>query len=360
MGIGLKTLGRQGLQALLLIAAVIAAAASAQAPKLRTPGIDCPVVKNADGSTTLVPCNRPDFIEKAPPPVFPYPNVPPPKLPEAPPQTHGLDLTVNTDANAKAYHDWLCANDAGDFIFRTAENVEGIYEMRSREESYKIHLEKYGLYRPGHTRPNEPFANDRYFWEDPLGLAWYPDLQPAWTATANYPQIPAGMIGHTLKKSYRFVETAIWRDDLPKYDGARFFRHEPIFPAEARVTVAGVAVMPASRQIVTNKKHVSEIKSRYGYFWRGVTRSSLDRALGIAGGEIIVLDLTTNEIMGYSRSWAFSRRNRARADPIEREAQSEWRAVYACPQRFHQYSHRALLRKILPGIGIDPENLPKK
>ena len=364
MGIGLKTLGRQGLQALLLIAAVIAAAASAQAPKLRTPGVDCPVVKNADGSTTLVPCNRPDFIEKAPPPVFPYPNVPAPKLPEAPPQTHGLDLTVNTDANAKAYHDWLCANDAGEFIFRTAENVEGIYEMRSRQESYKIHLEKFGLYRPGMLWPNEPFSNDRYFWEDPLGLAWYPDSLNRFTANAqNLPhpdgRLARGLVGYNLGMAYQFEEKAIWRADLSKYGDARYFRYEPTFPAEAQLTSGGNAVMPVANPIVTKRTPVVELKSRYGYFWRGLTRSDHERAMGIAGSEIIIVDLATNNVMAIRRSWAYSRRNPGRRDAVEREAQSQWIGVFQCCSMADMGGIFPFLRKVLKPSGIDPARLTR-
>lgn len=364
MGIDLKTVGRQGLQALALIAAAITATATAQVPKLRTPGIDCPVVKNADGSTLLVPCNRPDFVEKAPPPVFPYPNVPPPKLPEAPPQTHGLDLTINTDANAKAYHDWLCANDAGEFIFRTAENVEGYFEMRSREESYKIHLEKYGLYRPGNPWPNEPFSNDRYFWEDPLGLAWYPDTLNRFTAVGiNLPQpdgrLPPSVVGYNLGTAYQFREKAIWRADLAKYGAARYFRYEPIFPAEAQITSGGNAVMPMTNPIVTKQTPVTEIRSQFGYFWRGLTRSVHDRAMGIAGGEIIIVALATNEVMAVRRSWAYSRRNPARRDPVEREAQSQWVNVYQCPTTANLGGTISFLQRVLKPSGIDPKRLPR-
>ena len=33
------------------------------------------------------------------------------------------------------------------------------------------------------------------------------------------------------------------------------------------------------------------------YVWRGITRPH-DREMGIAGGELIVLDLQTNEVLG--------------------------------------------------------------
>ena len=51
-------------------------------------------------------------------------------------------------------------------------------------------------------------------------------------------------------------------------------------------------------------------KSRYGYTWRGIVRPH-DREMGIAGGEIIVLDLETNEVLGGA-AWVYSRLDNVR------------------------------------------------
>ena len=48
---------------------------------------------------------------------------------------------------------------------------------------------------------------------------------------------------------------------------------------------------------------VPELRSRYGVVWRGINRP-FDREMGIAGGETIVLDLKTNEILAISRGFA--------------------------------------------------------
>lgn len=44
-------------------------------------------------------------------------------------------------------------------------------------------------------------------------------------------------------------------------------------------------------------------KARYGFTWRGIKRPH-DREMGIAGGELIVLDLETNEVLGLRRGYA--------------------------------------------------------
>lgn len=46
-----------------------------------------------------------------------------------------------------------------------------------------------------------------------------------------------------------------------------------------------------------------QLKSRYAYTWRGIRRP-YDRQYDIAGGELIVLDRITGEILGVRRSFA--------------------------------------------------------
>src|SRR4029079_6369569 len=51
---------------------------------------------------------------------------------------------------------------------------------------------------------------------------------------------------------------------------------------------------------VLTSKSVDTLKSEYAYTWRGITRIK-DRELGIAGGEVIVIGLATNEVLGFRR-----------------------------------------------------------
>src|SRR3982751_46322 len=53
--------------------------------------------------------------------------------------------------NAKEYWEHLCKAEAGEFIYKTVENVEGIYQMRPRE-----HV-------------TDQMLQDRHFLEDPYG-----------------------------------------------------------------------------------------------------------------------------------------------------------------------------------------------
>jgi len=58
--------------------------------------------------------------------------------------------------------------------------------------------------------------------------------------------------------------------------------------------------------IIPKVEAVQEIKSRYGYMWRGIERSLHDRELGIAGGEVLIFDLQTNEVLGVRRNFVSS------------------------------------------------------
>jgi hypothetical protein len=85
---------------------------------------------------------------------------------------------------------------------------------------------------------------------------------------------------------YSYVEASLSPSVSPKVPGARYRRYSGY-------------VQDRSPMI---EEHVIELKSRYGYTWRGISRPH-DRELGIAGGELIVLDLQSNEVLGVRRGF---------------------------------------------------------
>lgn len=79
-----------------------------------------------------------------------------------------------------------------------------------------------------------------------------------------------------------------------------------------------------------NRKTLTEetatmIKSRYGYAWRGITRPH-DRELGIAGGELIILDVQSNEVVAVRRGYIRSGDVRNNLTGIW------WLGGHACPK----------------------------
>jgi len=218
-------------------------------------------------------CNYLKLRRRVLPEIWPYPNVPKPQPPEAPsPPIYRMGMS------AKQYFSALCKAEAGEFIYRTVDNVAGVYEIRPR----------------GYARPEALY--DRYVMEDPYG---YTEAEAMNTVTL--------FVG---PKKYRFAEVPIQRErtrlrqlDHKWFDPSIFSR-----PTKDDV-VARYFGYDGRNQKSLKKEYDSKLKSRYGYTWRGIKRPK-DREHGIAGGELIVVDLKTNEILGIRRGFVRAAKSR--------------------------------------------------
>ncbi|SRR5579884_2290061 len=153
------------------------------------------------------------------------------------------------------YFEHLCKTEAGEFIYRTVENVEGLYMMRPRERVFDDHMQHL------------------YALEDPYGHEDWEAKNPE-----NFYVRPG---------RYRFLEKPLSSSKNPMTAGVRFLRYAGYDGQDSKTMVV---------QEVPNRK------SLYGYTWRGITRPH-DRELGIAGGELIVLDLQSNEVLAVRRGF---------------------------------------------------------
>ncbi|HEY5658811.1 MAG TPA: hypothetical protein VIY27_13560, partial [Myxococcota bacterium] len=107
--------------------------------------------------------------------IWPYPEVPEPKWPAAPePPVYRWWIT------AKQYFEALCKAEAGEFIYRTVDNVEGVYQIRPRLTQWTYEL------------------RDRYVVEDPYGYT---------LGEAQY-----GLWQFVSKGRFRFLEVPIERE----------------------------------------------------------------------------------------------------------------------------------------------------
>jgi len=154
------------------------------------------------------------------------------------------------------YFDHLCKTEAGEFIYKTVENVEGLYMMRPRSRATDFELEHlYALEDPyGHTD-----------WEarDPQTIF----IDPPW-------------------RGYSYIEMPLVSSSSSKISDARYGRYFGYVQSKSLMV----------------EEHVAQLKSQYGYTWRGISVAH-DRELGIAGGELIVLDLQTREVLGVRRGF---------------------------------------------------------
>jgi hypothetical protein len=154
------------------------------------------------------------------------------------------------------YFDHLCKTEAGEFIYKTVENVEGLYLMRSRETVNDYNLQHlYAL--------EDPYAYSDIETDAPQKLF----INPPWWR-------------------YKFFEVRKTEPATGLKSTTRYLRYSGYVQDKSPMDV----------------EEVSTIRSQYGYTWRGIKRPN-DRELGIVGGELIVMDLHSNEVLAMRRGY---------------------------------------------------------
>jgi len=174
------------------------------------------------------------------------------------------------------YFEHLCKTEAGEFIFKTVDNVDTIMQMRPRKlyvGSEWAHL---------------------YAIEDPYGHFFQEveDVAHHFVSPRMYTYFEIPVAGR------QKVDNLTW----------------------GGLTDPSMRVMPPSEAKIAryfgydnwSRKYPRDImklefdvtaRARYGFTWRGIKRP-FDREMGIGGGELIVLDLKTQEVLGVRRGYA--------------------------------------------------------
>jgi hypothetical protein len=187
-----------------------------------------------------------------PRPGTPRPHVPPPDL----------DKLYRTGISQKEYFAALCRAYAGEFIQRTVENIESIYQIRPRALASDYEIE------------------DPYVIEDPYGYFV--------SESFDFLVLYAGGARHPRGPRYSFVEGPNVLAHTQFGKNSDYIRIDIPDPKErARGTA------------------IDSIRSKYGFTWRDIT-GVRERELGIAGGDLIVVDLETGEVLGHRRGFARS------------------------------------------------------
>ena len=187
------------------------------------------------------------------------------KIPNPVPEDSGYKPGMTS----QEYFDHLCKSEAGEFIYKTVENVEGLYMMRPREHA------------------NDYMQEHLYAMEDPYG---YMDSES---------QDPEFFFVGPLR--YKFLEHPLAPGK--KSSWGRSFLDNSYFVASDNGAHHERYIGSNGRDPLTMTKEYDVVrKARYGYTWRGIVRPH-DREMGIAGGELIVLDLETKDILGVRRGY---------------------------------------------------------
>jgi len=178
------------------------------------------------------------------------------RIPNPVPQDSGYRSTMSSNE----YFDHLCKTEAGEFVFKTASGVEGLYLMRPP------------------TPPTDYDMMDRYKLEAPPIERLFPKV-------VNDPASRSGFFVFPGDKSYQFME-----EPLPVRSGRTGF-----------VRAYGYRDMTTPRPVEV----VESLRSKYGLTWRGLRRPA-DRENGIAGGEWLVVELNSGVVRALVRDYSFT------------------------------------------------------
>jgi hypothetical protein len=171
--------------------------------------------------------------------------------------------------DADDYFASLCKAEAGDFVYQRVTDVEGIVELRPR------------------AVPDDYALQHLYALEDPFGIAFggvYREPQDVWVQP---------ILGR-----YRFLDILI-RSDVGHTAYQHFYRDVAQNKQQYHVLTAGRSVV---LPYVVAQRRIAKTSARYGFTWRGISRPH-DREFGIAGGELIVLDLVTSQVLAFRRGF---------------------------------------------------------
>lgn len=203
----------------------------------------------------------------------------------------------------------LCKAEGGEFIYKTVPKVTAIYQIRPRAKESEL------AYR------------DRYVMEDPYGY-----IESESGTLDNLPWMVVGpeRASKQVAGYYRVLETPVLENDLPQVRHQFFPQSlfQPVPPDKPYQRFAGYDKRDRKTMQLT---YVSQLDSRYGWTWRGIRRPQ-DREVGVAGGELAVVDLKTGEILALRRGFALG--------ALEAGKPVNWFHGNVCPE-YH----------LMPGVG---------
>jgi len=161
---------------------------------------------------------------------------------------------------SKQYFEHLCKTEAGEFIQRSVEEVEGFYFARPPR------------------RPTDDDLKDRYKLEAP-------EIERTFQLLRATTKERAGIFIAPPFNVYKFIE----EPNQKPSEGRPFIRAWGYWGGKSPMQVEDVPMRD----------------SRYGLTWRGIRRAN-DRELAIAGSEWIVFHLESNEVLAVHRNYALT------------------------------------------------------
>ena len=210
-----------------------------------------------------------------------------------------LNPLADHDSVSRQYWKHLCDTEAGQFIFKTVEGVDGLAYMR-----------------------RSPVTDESAADEDP----WLYEAPAVEITEAGAP---------TRAIAGRYID-APWatyaRVEMPDLIGRRWER--------VSMTARGpLPIKESRRESVWDFEQIEQPSERFALTWRGVNRVR-DREHRIAASEIIVFDRKSGEVLAVVRDFALG------AETRKFKYRVAWRNLRKCPQvtRWMSYPQDSYLR----------------
>lgn len=194
---------------------------------------------------------------------------------------YGIEQKALEEKSAEAYQYFKhkCETQAGEFIYRTVDNVEGLYQMRLRDPRDYFDRMRYG------DIPEDPYGHTNL------------EAQSPWDLFIRNP-----------KERYQFFETK--KEPIMKGYELNLehlkFSEKPLFTGEEywRYELTDEPYFNGRVYTYTKAAQADTLKSKYGFTWKEV-RDEKDKKYGIFSGEIYVIELKTKEILAVKKGFFF-------------------------------------------------------
>jgi len=178
------------------------------------------------------------------------------------------------------YFDHLCRTQAGEFIYRTVDNVEGILQMRPRDGS----KDYFDRMRAGDI-PEDPWGHTNV------------EAQSPWSLIGAYEYFESVGVDRVLPSPY-------WKETY----------HESMFALPRQEeTIVRFFRVEGNTLGSFRKEFSTSAKSKFGFTWNE-RRGLLDRAFNVYGGEILVIERKSGETIAAKRGFYRTRPERICSD----------------------------------------------
>lgn len=243
-------------------------------------------------------CDRYELRRVDNPEYWPYPEVQGIKWPDPPKES-----VYRSGMSSKDYFEALCKAEAGEFIYRTVEGVEGIYEIRPSR------------------RATDREWEDRYVLEDPWNAS-----SSRWRTFNDGDEYLSSFGGQFVQPhvgKYQFAETPIRGEKRNGPKIVRVYRDQST--ASGKTITSGLNGQLVQVPYVLAWKTTEPASADYGFTWRGIQRPH-DREMNIAGSELAIVNLRTNETIALKREFVRTgeSRNTPRGVNWETAASCSW------------------------------------